>query len=108
MPDRCSAVRCSMPPKFLWLLLLALASTTTVRAADAQKVTFYVQLIRGSDSDKPEDPACKPVGAKLGEILRRVFRWKNYCEVKRDTVPLSKDNLAWLHLPRERDARTKM
>ena len=97
-----------MPPKFLWLLLLALASITTVRAADAQKVTFYVQLIRGSDSDRPDDPACKPVGAKLGEILRRVFRWKNYCEVKRETVTLSKDKVARLHLTREREVEVKL
>src|SRR5216117_1010261 len=89
MPDHCSAVRCSMLPKFLWLLFLALASITTVRAGHAQKVTFYVQLIRGSDSDKPDDLACKPVGAKLGKILRGVFRWKNYCEVKRETVMLA-------------------
>jgi len=103
-----------MPPKFLWLLFLALAGITTVRAADAvraadtQKVTFYVQLIRGSDTEKPDDAACKPVGAKLGKILRGVFRWKNYCEVKRETVTLSKDKVARLLLTREREVELKL
>ena len=97
-----------MAPKSLWLLFLALASITTVRAADAQKVTFYVQLIRGSDSDKPDDSACKPVGAKLGKSLRGVFRWKNYCEVKRETVTLSKDKVARLLLTREREVELKL
>jgi hypothetical protein len=97
-----------MLPKFLWLLSLTLASIATVRAADAQKVTFYVQLIRGSDFDQPDDPACKPVGAKLGKTLRGVFRWKNYCEVKRETVTLSKDKVARLHLTREREIELKL
>jgi len=97
-----------MLPKFLWLLSLTLASIATVRAADAPKVTFYVQLIRGSDFDQPDDPACKPVGAKLGKTLRGVFRWKNYCEVKRETVTLSKDKVARLHLTRDREIELKL
>jgi hypothetical protein len=97
-----------MLPISLWLLLLALASITTVGAADAQKITFYVQLIRGSDSDKPEDPTCKPVGPKLGKMLRGVFRWKNYCEVKRETVSLSKDRVARVLLTKEREVEIKL
>ena len=97
-----------MLPKFLWLLFLALASITTARAGDAQKVTFYVQLIRGSDSDQPDDPACKPVGAKLGKILRGVFRWSSYCEVKRETVLLAKDKVVRLHLTAEREVELKL
>jgi hypothetical protein len=97
-----------MLPKSLWLLVLALTSVTTVGAADAQKVTFYVQLIRGSDADKPEDPACKPVGPKLGKMLRGVFRWKNYCEVKRETVSLSKDKVARVLLTKEREVELKL
>ena len=97
-----------MLPKFLWLLFLALAGISTVRAGDTQHLTFYVQLIRGSDSDKPDDPACKPVGAKLGKILRGVFRWKNYCEVKRETVALTKDKVARLKLTPERELELKL
>ena len=53
------------------------------RAEDAQKVTFHVQLIRGADSDKPDDPSWKAIGPKLNKNLRTVFRWTNYWEVKR-------------------------
>ena len=97
-----------MPPKFIWLLILAFAGITALRAGDAQKVTFYVQLIRGSDSDKPEDPACKPVGAKLGKSLHGVFRWKSYCEVKRETVTLTKDKSARLRLTPDREVELKL
>ncbi len=97
-----------MLPKFLWLLVLTFASIAPLRAGETQKVTFYVQLIRGSDTDKPEDPTCKPVGAKLGKILRGVFRWKSYCEVKRETVTLAKDKVARLHLTPERELELKL
>ena len=97
-----------MLPKSLWLLVLVLASVTTVEAADAQAVTFYVQLIHGSDSDKPEDAVCKPVGPKLGKILRGVFRWKNYCEVKRETLTLAKDKVARVPLTPEREVEIKL
>ena len=91
------------------LLFLALADTTVLRAADeAQKITFYVQLIRGSDSGKPDDPAWKPVGAKLDKQLRAVFRWKNYWEVKRETVTLSKDKVARRHLTRDREVEIRL
>src|ERR1051326_1681676 len=103
MRDRCSAVRCSMPPKLICLLILAFANMTLIRAAEGPKVTFYVQLIRGSDTDPPDDPACRPVGPKLGKVLRGVFRWKNYCEVKREIVSLAKDKIVRLHLTPDRE-----
>src|SRR2546423_9295813 len=91
------------------LLLLALVGTTALQATDdAQKITFYVQLIRGSDSDKPDDPAWKPVGAKLDKKLRAVFRWKNYWEVKRETVTLSKDKVARRQMTRDREVEIRL
>ena|SRR5437879_3910026 len=94
--------------KLSWLVFLSLAGFAILRAADPQKITFYVQLVRGSDSDKPDDPAWKPVGAKLDKNLRAVFRWKNYWEVKRETVTLSKDQVARLHLTREREVEVHL
>ena len=96
------------PRKFFRLLLLTLLGVTTLQAADAQKIAFYVQLVRGTDSDKPEDPAWKPVGAKLGRNLRGVFRWTNYWEVKSESLTLSKDKVARLHLTREREVEVKL
>jgi|ERR1051326_2506779 hypothetical protein len=97
-----------MLPKFLWTLLLALAGISLARADGPQKTTFYVQLIQGSDADKPDNPAWKPVGAKLGKNLRAVFRWKNYWEVKRQSVALSRDKGARLHLTPERELEVKL
>src|SRR6266699_3553479 len=95
--------------KFSWgLLFLALASFPTVWAADAEKVPFSVQLVRGSDSDKPDDPAWKRVEAELDKYLRAVFRWKYYWEVKRDSVSLLPDKVARLHLTGEREVELKL
>ena len=79
-----------------------------IQAADAPKLTFHVQLIRGSDSDTPDNPAWRPVGARLDKNLHGVFRWKNYWEVKREAVTLSKDKVARLHLTREREVEVKL
>ena len=62
MADRSPSVRSLMQrftQKISWLLFLSVAGFVTVHAADAQKITFYIQLVRGSDSDKPDDPAWK-------------------------------------------------
>src|SRR5213083_2050448 len=79
-----------------------------LRAADVQKATFYVQLIRGSDADKPENPTWAPVGPKLAKNLGAVFRWKNYWEVKRQTVTVSGEKAARVHLTREREVELKL
>ena len=110
MSDLCSHVRwlmLSFTRKFPWFLFLWLAGFFTLQAADGPKATFYVQLIRGSDTDKPDDPAWKPAGAKLGKNLHGVFRWKHYWEVKRETVTLSKNETARLHLTREREVEIR-
>jgi len=106
MPDDTFCVRWLMSPftrRFHLSLFLALTVFSGVRAADVPKATFYVQLIRGSDADKPENPTWAPVGPKLGKNLRAVFRWKNYWEVKREAVAVSSDKAARLHLTRERE-----
>ena len=97
-----------LPRKLLWLLFLAMFGSDAIQAADAPKLTFHVQLIRGSDSDTPDNPAWRPVGARLDKNLHGVFRWKNYWEVKREAVTLSKDKVARLHLARERDVELKL
>src|SRR5213083_2500523 len=105
MAEGCRSVRWLMlrfTQKISWLLFLSVAGVVGVQAADAHKVTFYVQLIRGSDSDKPDDPAWKPVGAKLDKNLRGVFRWRNYWEVKRRTVVLGTGEIRRFHLTADR------
>ena len=54
-------------------------------AAQEEGMTFYLQLIRGTDDDAPPTPQARLVGPKLGRRLQ-MFRWKNYWEIKRQTV----------------------
>jgi len=94
--------------KFLWLFCLAFMGFLAGRAEDAQKVTFHVQLIRGADSDKPDDPSWKAIGPKLNKNLRTVFRWTNYWEVKRESATLAKGKVAKLRLTPERTVEIKL
>lgn len=64
-------------------LAVALALT-----AQQKPVTMYVQLIRGTNKEKPPQADWKPIGAKLSEQLTPVFRWPHYYEVKRQTATI--------------------
>ena len=57
----------------LMVMTVALASGT--RAA-GQANTFYVQLIRGTDTEQPPMPRSKCVGKKLAETFGPVFKCK--------------------------------
>ncbi len=46
------------------------------------EVKLRAQLIWGTNDARPEDGDCKEVSGKLREKLARVFKWKNYFEVK--------------------------
>ena len=82
----------------LVLLLVLLAFCDTVRAAE-ETVTYYVQVIRGTDSDKPPTPEAKAIGPRLSGKLAPVFRWKSYWEVKRLNVSLAKGKFERVKLP---------
>jgi hypothetical protein len=70
------------------LLVLLLIGAPLAQSAESPAATFYIQLIRGSDLDAPPEPQAKLIGAKLGRRLHDVFKWKNYWEIKRETVTL--------------------
>jgi hypothetical protein len=71
-----------------FLLALLLVGAPFLQAADAPSVTLYVQLIRGSDLDSPPAPQARLIGPRLDHRLHDVFKWKNYWEIKRQTVTL--------------------
>jgi len=73
-----------------WLFLLALLFIGMARAAAAEDpgMTFYLQLVRGNDEDRPPARGAKPIGPELSQRLHAVFRWKHYWELKRDQVVL--------------------
>jgi hypothetical protein len=58
---------------------------TETRAGDLK---LTVQLIWGTDEEKPKEKKLKEVESKLADKLRRVFKWKNYFEVSNQNVIL--------------------
>ena len=75
-----------------WLLFLLLTAAGGTQAgtveAKAPPLTYYVQLIRGTDQDRVQEAAWKPIGQKLSSRLAPVFRWKNYWEVHLEAIPV--------------------
>jgi len=72
-----------MKSLFSFLVLLGVSA---VCLADGEPVTFYAQVIRGTDQEKPSQASWKPVGPKLSSRLCPKFRWSHYWEVKRQTI----------------------
>jgi len=78
----------SATKRFGLMLLVLMLGVAVGRSAGAPGVTFYVQLVRGSDEGAPPTPDAQLIGAKLGHRLHGVFKWKNYWEIKREAVTL--------------------
>jgi hypothetical protein len=66
--------------------------------------TFYVQLVRGTEADRPPVPGCKQVGPRLAETFRPVFRWKGYWEINRQQVAVVPGQTARVRLGNGREA----
>lgn len=75
--------------KWMTFLALFLVQGFSLMANDGkgQDVTFYVQLVRGTDAGVPPGPEARLVGPALEHRLR-VFKWHNYWEMSRRTVVL--------------------
>jgi hypothetical protein len=54
----------------------------------AAPFTYYVQLIRGTEDDKPPLPGCRKVGPKLTGIFQSSLKWKDYWQIKLKEVAL--------------------
>jgi hypothetical protein len=72
-------------PLAWWLILLALPFLSA--GADKSGLTFYLQLIRGTDNGTPPAPEARPAGPAVSRRLQ-MFKWKNYWEMARRTVVL--------------------
>ena len=81
-----------------WFLIALFSLSGGVIAGD-DPVTFYVQLLRGTNEEKTEDIKVKEIGPKLRKRLSPVFRWKNYWEVSRTTVAVGKGKAGKIQLP---------
>jgi hypothetical protein len=85
------------------VILMAVALAGEMGAAP-QATTFYVQLIRGTDSAQPPVPRSKCVGHKLAETFRPVFNCKAYWEINRQEVMVSPERVARVQLGNGREA----
>ena len=78
-------------------LFASFAALATLAAEDLN-TTFYVQLVRGSDEDKPPKADAKPIGPKLSQKLQPVFRWKQYWQMNRVEVKVAPGKTAKVRL----------
>jgi hypothetical protein len=86
-------------------LLLIAASLIQAGAvgAEAQPITYYIQLIRGTDQERRHEASWKPIGPKLTSRLSPVFRWKNYWEVTCQAVSVETGRVKRCRLSDVRD-----
>jgi hypothetical protein len=80
----------------LSLLSIMAASMVALTGAGIRPIqaapenTFQVQLIWGTDGERPKDKPLKDVEPKLLEKLKGVFKWKNYYEVEQKSLTVPK------------------
>lgn len=65
------------------IFLLCLTFALPVPAAELK---IEARLIWGTNDEKVSDPKCKPVDEATAKKFRKIFKWKNYYEVNRETV----------------------
>lgn len=87
-----------------WLLGLVFLATglSLSPGADGEKVTYYVQLVRGGNDATPPEPGARRIGPKLSARFRPVFKWEHYWEIHRQEVALAGGQKANLRLNPER------
>ena len=73
-----------------------------LNAAEAEKVTYYIQLIRGTEDASPPSPDCQPIGPKIAKRLSPVFRWNYYWEMARKDVAMERGEKKLVHLAPQR------
>jgi len=95
---------------FLLLFLSVMAVVIGARfvlRAEGRDVTFYLQLVRGTDGVSPPSPDAPPVGPQLSRRLQ-MFRWEHYWEIKRQTVVLKPGGKTRQRLNPQREVEIEM
>ena len=87
------------------VILVMLACVLAGKARAGQSATtFYVQLVRGTETTLPPTPGCRRVGPRLAAMFRRVFKWSSYWEMNRQQVALAPGQTARVRLGNDREA----
>ncbi len=74
----------------------------TSRAGEGP-ITYYVQLVRGTETETPPVAGSRQVGAKLAEQFAAVFKWKHYWEISSREVVLEPGQTKRVRLNPERE-----
>jgi hypothetical protein len=69
-------------------VVLFIASSFLAQSGSAD-LNLQAQLVWGTNKEKPDDPKLKEVDDIVAEKLRKVFKWRNYFEVKRQNVTVT-------------------
>lgn len=85
------------------VILLALALLTSKVLGVDSANTFYIQLVRGTDTAQPPQPGCRHAGPKLTATFQPVFRWHSYWEISLREAKLRPGQKARLRLSAERE-----
>jgi len=85
---------------FSLLCLAALLSDAV--PVQATGTAYHIQVIWGTDEEKPAGTNYRQVGPKLGAKLSPVFRWKHYWETERRKVNLESGKVAKVRLANQR------
>jgi hypothetical protein len=81
------------------ILLFTICLTASLsRATAAEPVTFYVQLVRGTQSDQPPEPGAILVGPKLATNFVSALKFKHFWELERKCVRVETGQLLSLNL----------
>jgi hypothetical protein len=83
-----------------WLFLCLTLAVVDVRAAE--RPTLYVQVIWGTDRDRPAGSNYREIGPKLSAKLSPVFRWKHYWETERKKVHVDPSKVTKVPLASQR------
>ena len=97
-----------MARDFLSKCLICLAvvvggELTPAVGADSEKLTYYVQLVRGNNEAKTPEPGAHRIGPKLAKKLRAAFKWESYWEIKRQKVEIDRGKKMRVRLSKERE-----
>lgn len=72
------------------LPLLLFAGLTQASADDKPEMKLEAILIWGTDGEKPEGKDLQDISEPLTSKFRKIFKWRNYYEVKRTPFALKK------------------
>jgi hypothetical protein len=87
---------------------LVLFGVSAVCLAEGEPVTLYMQVIRGTDLDKPPQSDWRPVGPRLSRHLCPKFRWKHYWEMNRQAINVRPGKTVRIRVSSEREVEIEL